>query len=69
MLLLLLVKQMFCIMFMKYDILYNPYWHHQIPSNVNSSELYFLLIHKYLDRKSDYSIFLLNFLLLIDISD
>ena len=56
-------------MFMKYDILYNPYEHHQIPSNVNSSELYFLLIHKYLDRKSDYSIFLLNFLLLIDISD
>lgn len=69
MLLLLLVKQIFCITFMQYEILYSPYGHHQVPSNANFSELYFLLIHKYLGRNSEYSIFLLYFLLLIDISD
>jgi hypothetical protein len=56
-------------MLTKYDILYNPYGHHQVPSSANSSELYFLLIHKYLCRNPNYSIFLLNFVLLIDISD
>jgi hypothetical protein len=66
---LLLVKEIFCITFMQYGILYNPYGHQQVPSNANFSKLYFPLIHKYLGRNSEYSIFLLCFLSFIDISD
>jgi len=54
---------------MQYDILYDPYGHHQVPSNANFSELHFLLIHIYLGRNSEYCIFLLYSLLLVDISD
>jgi hypothetical protein len=35
----LVVKQILYIMFMKYEILYNPYGHHQVPSSADSYEL------------------------------